>query len=157
LIGALVAKQSYSTAVRIVNGQVEWADREDFIRAVRGMKDCDAMITIAEVEDRRSAVANRYYRGVVLKAIAEATGQHPDDIHDAMCDRFLKHRITLINVMGEVIDQEVAGRSSSLGVTRFYWFVEQVRLFGSEFFGLRISDPDPEYQRQRAEAEAAAV
>ena len=102
-----MAKQSFTTGVRIVSGQIEWTDRDGFVRAARRMADCEAEITLAEVEDGRSAVANRYYRGVVLKMMAEETEQDPDDIHDAMCDRFLKHRITLINVMGEVLDQEV--------------------------------------------------
>jgi hypothetical protein len=156
LTGALVvAKQRYATAVKIVNGLIEWSDRDAFVRAVRDMADCDAELTIAQVEDRRSVVANRYYWGVVVKAIAEDTGQAPDDVHDAMCDRFLKHRITLVNVLGQVLDLEVAGRSSSLSVAKFYGFVEQVRLFAAEFFGLSIPDPDAEYQRHRAEAEAA--
>jgi hypothetical protein len=154
-IALVVAKQKYSTAVRIVSGQIEWADRDGFVQAVRRMTDCDAELTIAQIEDRRSLVANRYYWGKVIQAIAEETGQAPDDIHDAMCDRFLKHRITLVNVLGQVLDLEVAGRSSSLSVAKFYGFVEQVRLFAAEFFGLSIEDPDPEYQRHRAEAEAA--
>jgi hypothetical protein len=151
----VVVKSRFSTAVRIVNGQIKWADREGFVQAVRSMADCDAEITIASLEDRRSVVANRYYWGVVLKAIAEETETPAEDVHDAMCDRFLKHRITLVNVLGEVLDQEVAGRSSKLSVAAFYRFVEQVRLFAAEFFGLSIPDPDPEFQRYRAEAEAA--
>ena len=35
-----MAKQSFTTGVRIVSGQIEWADRDGFVRAARRMADC---------------------------------------------------------------------------------------------------------------------
>lgn len=150
----------YSAIVTVQHGKLQLPDRAHFLNGVGRLRDGAYEMTIAPVQDTRSDVANRYYFGVVIEYMFQACDrQHtPDEIHDDMCDRFLKYR--LLNVdpkTGEVTERFVAGRSSKLKAPAFYDFVEKVRAFGEEFFNIEIPDPDKEYRRHREQARARAA
>lgn len=102
----------------------------------------------------RSIRANNYLWGVVYDLMEEHTGQIADDIHDAMCERFLPNehkRIEFFNNMtGESLTVETdVRRSSKLHGGKFYDFVEEVRMFARDFLGVDTPDPDPSYWRHR--------
>ena len=101
----------------------------------------------------RSQKANNYLWGHVYVEMAKHTGHSPDDLHDAMCERFLPNehkRVEFYNHMsGEQLTVETDGRrSSKQSPTDFYDFVEQIRAFALEFLGVETQDPDPEYWRR---------
>lgn len=141
---------------RIEGGRLILADRQDFALALRQASDGDVQLTLSRVQDTRSAVANRYYFGVVLHYMSKESGHTKDELHDLMCDRFLRYRVIQISpVSGEVTEREIARRSSGLKVGDFYLFVEQVRQFAGEFYGIVTPDPDKDYQKHRERARAA--
>jgi hypothetical protein len=102
----------------------------------------------------RSEEANAYLWSVVYKLMAEDQQVTPEDIHDAMCERFLpneRKRVEFFNKLtGECLAVEAdARRSSKLTGGEFYDFVERVRQFAAEFLGVVTPDPDPLYWRKR--------
>jgi hypothetical protein len=114
-------------------------------------------VTIESFKARRSAKANAYLWSTVYRYIAEHTGEKPEDIHDAMCEKFLpneRKRVEFYNKLtGEALQIETDGRrSSKLSGGPFYDFVEEVRLWAREFLQVETPDPDPEYWRKRAKA-----
>ncbi len=145
----------YSAVVAVKKGKLELLDREHFLSGVHRLPDGAYELALTPVSDTRSNAANRYYHGVVLEHMYQACDrQHTkDEIHDDMCDRFLKYRLIQIDRRtGEVVERIVAGRSSRLKVGPFYDFVEQVRAFAEEFFDITIPDPDKEYRKHRERA-----
>lgn len=148
---------SYSCAAFIKDGKLVLDDSYAFKTAMCRLKDGARLtLTVEREKDRRSVEANRYYWGVVIKLIAQETGQPAQDIHDDLRDRFLRKTITYTDSAGLIREREFSRGSSGLTIAEFYDFVEQARLFAAEFFGLRIPDPDPEYWRQREKAMEAA-
>lgn len=128
-----------------------------FAQSMRQFKPGPVVVTVDRRTDRRSHAANRFLWGVVYAHISEYTGADPEDIHDEMCARFTTRTVSYANPhTGEMVETEVVGRTSRMSVKEFYEFVEKVRLFAAEFFGLTIPDPDPEYVRHRREAQEAA-
>lgn len=135
----------------------EKAARQAYFRTLAG-KDVD--IEVREHRDRRSERANAYYWACVLTPMSQsgsAGDQSPEEIHDAMCARFLpdEHkRVAFFNAMtGEQLDIEIdTRRSSKLKGDEFYDFVEQVRKFALEFMGVHTENPDPQYWRKRSVA-----
>lgn len=147
-------REAFGTGVK-TGGKVVWDDPQGFTDALKMMPDGSVIVKVELASQKaiRSIKANRYYFGCVLDLMAKDTQQDKDDIHDAMCDRFLKRKVFMVNRhTGEAEEREVARRSSKLNADEFYAFVENVRLFAAEFLGLTIPDPDPEYWRRRSEA-----
>lgn len=117
--------------------------------------DCEIVITIEPAQARRSNAANRYLWGVIYEEIHRYTEQPKEDIHDEMCARFTTETISYTNpATGEIVEFEVVRRTSGMTVSRFHKFVEDVKLFAAEFFGLTFEDAPEEY---RKEAERAAA
>lgn len=139
-------------------GRLVLDDQEEFRTAMWRMKHGQRVrVTVEPERDHRTGVANRYHWGVVIKMIADETGQDEDSIHYDLCDRFLRRRIQYVDMAtGRTVEREFAIGSSGLTVREFYDFVERCRLFAAEFFGLSIPDPDREYRRTYAELQEAA-
>ena len=121
------------------------ASRQAMVRALKGWQLGPLDVIVRPHQVRRSSRANRYYFGVVLEWMAEETGQDKDSIHEEMCWRFLEPRvISLTNkTTGEVVERKLRGESSKLSVAAFYKFVEETRLWSSEWLKIEIPDPDP--------------
>jgi hypothetical protein len=144
---------NYWTGGEIKDGKLVLDDAYAFKTAMWRMKPGRVSIAVEQEKDRRSVAANRYYWGIVVKLIAQETGQDPQDIHDDLRDRFLRKTVTYVDRRTGLIQERTFSRGSSgLTVSEFYEFVEHARLFAAEFFGMRIPDPDPEYRQQRAAA-----
>lgn len=104
----------------------------------------------------RSDRANAYYWGVVLATIERESnsGNTVDELHDAFCERFIPHERKQVEfysrMTGESVTTEIdTRRSSALSGGAFYEYVEQVREFARQFWGIETPDPDPEYWRKR--------
>lgn len=122
--------------------------REALARAMRGFKRGDVDVIVRPHFVKRSNRACRYYFGVVVRMISEDTGQDKEAIHDAMCLRFIDPEIvSFVNkTTGEVEERTVPGRSSTLDVSRFYRFVEDVRNFAADWLHVVTPDPDPRWR-----------
>lgn len=130
-------------------------DRDDVRRQLRQHQDCEIVITIEPAQAKRSNQANKYLWGPIYDTVAEYTGQEKQDIHDEMCVRFTTETISYVNPKtGEQVETEVVRRTSGMTVAQFHAFVEKVKLFCAEFFGLTFEEPSDEF---RKEAERAIV
>lgn len=103
----------------------------------------------------RSEKANAYLWGVVYETIVKQSesGNTAEDLHDAFCERFIlsEHKqVEFFNKMtGEHLVTDVTRRSSALQGGPFYDFVENIREFARQFWGIETPDPDPDYWRKR--------
>lgn len=109
----------------------------------------------------RSRQANNYYWGQVLEVMAKDQEMTAEEVHDAMCARFLPNEAKRVAFFNKLTGEELAvytdgKRSSKLAGNDFYDFVERVRLFALEFLGVVTADPDPEYWRKRHARKQAA-
>lgn len=130
-------------------------DRYAVADALRQHEDCEVTITIEPAEAKRSNASNRYLWGPVYAEIAKYTGQNKEDIHDEMCARFTAETISYTNpATGEMVEMEVVRRTSGMKVARFHCFVEDVKLFAQEFFGLTFEDAPDEFYKERERAAA---
>lgn len=142
-------------------GGLEMDDRAAMLAAVRRFKPGTGVVVSVKPASKnaaaqiRSRKANAYYRGVILVLMSEHSGHSPDDLHDVMCEMFIsserKQLEFVSEITGEVLHVETdSRRSSKLGPTAFYDFVESVRVWARDFLNVETPDPDPEYWRKRA-------
>jgi hypothetical protein len=141
----------------LTDGKVAWTAPISFTHDLKALGNGPIVATVklATAAAVRSEKANAYYWGCVLAEMATATGHSADEIHDAMCERFLPNeskRVEFFNKQtGEVLTVDVDHRrSSKLTGKAFYEFVEQVRQFAAEFLDVQTEDPNPEYWRRAA-------
>lgn len=114
-------------------------------------------VVVKPYKATRSQKANRYLWGVVYDLMAKDQEMTAEEIHDAMCERFLPNehkRVAFFNRMtGDCLEVETDGRrSSKLEGEPFFDFVERVREFARDFLNVHTPDPDPDYWRKRSEA-----
>lgn len=113
-------------------------------------------------KDTRSQRANAYYWSCVLGEMAKYCDHTPEEIHEAMCVKFLPNETAQVEFFNRMtgecltVDTTEARRSSKLNGAPFYDFVERVRGFALEFLGVETQDPDPEYWRKRHTTEQVA-
>jgi hypothetical protein len=142
---------TFSIGFRVIDGRMQ-IDRGAVNQAVSTWPDCEGTLTL-DTEEKRSNQANRYLFGVIYRDIEEATGQDKETTHDEMCTRFLTKTIHYTNpATSEVVQMEVVGRTSAMKVSEFHRFVEQVKLFAAEFFGLTFEDAPEEFYKERDRA-----
>lgn len=141
----------------LTDGRVTWDEARGFTRDLKALGNGGVVVTVklASAAEVRSQKANAYYWSQVLTPMSlenSAGDQTPEDIHDAMCAKFLPNeskRVAFFNrLTGEQLEVDTdPRRSSKLTGREFYRFVEQVRKFALEFLQLETQDPDPEYWR----------
>ncbi len=138
-----------------------WDDAQQMTAELHALGNVPVSVTVKSLSEAqvRSQKANAYYWSTVLPAMVDYLddGTTADDIHDAMCTLFLpnqKKRVEFFNrLTGESLTVETESRrSSKLSGRAFYEFVEKVRLFFVENYGVETKDPDPEYWRHRRAA-----
>jgi hypothetical protein len=138
----------------LVGGQLKWNAGWKFAKLViKRWPDCWVDITIAVREESRRKKQNNYYRGVVVKWIANETGQHADSVHEWLK---LEHNATTIEMLdkrtGEVTEQKVPRSTVKLNVQEFCDYVDKCKLWAAEFLGIIVPEADPEYWRKEDRA-----
>lgn len=151
---------SLQIGVRVRGGHIE-IEPGAISRIVKSWPDCEGTLTL-DTEEKRSSAANRYLFGVVYREIHKYTEQPIEDIHDEMCVRFTTETIHYtIPATGEIVEMEIVRRTSGMKTTRFHKFVQDVKLFASEFFGLTFEEPGDdvrqEYERAAAREKRSAA
>jgi hypothetical protein len=110
-------------------------------------------ITVEQPQATRSQQANRYYWGVVVKALSDHTGYAPTEMHDVMKAKFIPRIVALRRANGSVIGEYVIGGSTAVLFTwEFFEYVEHIRQWAFEDLDCGIPPPDPEW-REHAEQE----
>lgn len=123
-------------------------------REVQTWPDCDGVLTL-DTDEKRSSAANRYLWGPVYDVVHDYTGQPKEDIHDEMCARFTTEMIRRVDPKtGRMVEFEVVRGTSGMKVSQFHAFVENVKLFSAEFFGLTFEDPPEDYRKEAERAKA---
>lgn len=126
---------------------------EAFAQAMRHLTPGRYIVAVSTEQGKRSNQANRYLFGVIYKEIEAFTGQSKEDIHDEMCARFTTKTLHYTNpATGEIVEMEAVSRTSGMKVAEFHQFVEQVKLFAAEFFGLTFEDAPEEFYKERDRA-----
>lgn len=96
---------------------------------------------VEEVRKRRSTEANAYYWAVVVPMIGEAMGMQKwekDKVHAYLKLKF-NYRI-LVGRNGE--EERIPETTTDLSSAEFSQdYIEAIRQFGAEFFGIEIPDP----------------
>lgn len=111
------------------------------------------VVTIAEDVGTRREKQNRYYRGVVVKWIANETGQDADSIHEHLKAKFLSSTVVIENrTTGELSEQRQVQSTTKLNVQDFCDYVEACKVWAAEFLGILIPEADPEYWRKDGKA-----
>jgi hypothetical protein len=109
-------------------------------------------VTVERQHATRSAQANAYYWGVVVKLLSEHTGSTPDEMHDILKMRFLSKEVALRRQNGEVVAEFVIGGSTAqLNTVEFYDYVEQIRQFAFDELDVDIPPADPEWREKVSE------
>lgn len=105
----------------------------------------------------RSDRANAYYWGVVLPQIEclSESGYDASELHDVFCERFIVTERKQVEFYSRLTGESFTvpiehRRSSGLSGQEFYDFVEKVRQFAAEFWGIETPDPDPTYWRKKS-------
>jgi hypothetical protein len=132
---------SYRATGRVAGGKLD-LDRARLKSALASMGDGPVVVTVARQKSKRSIQANAYYHGVVVKMIANETGQDPESVHEFLKREVNAQHVEMVNkATGEVYESWVGGSTSDLNVGDFYAFVERARAWAGQFLGLEIPDP----------------
>jgi hypothetical protein len=94
-------------------------------------------VTIEPLRGIRTLNQNSYLWGVVYKLIADYTGHNEKAIHLFCKKKFLK--LKFIKVLGEEIEDE--NSTTHLSKQEFHDYVEEIRAFFGEEYGIIIPDP----------------
>lgn len=121
---------------------MELYERELFTEHIKRMEGKMGRL-IVEKGNKRTNAQNRYYWGVVVKMISEATGQDDDDIHEFLKGRFNAVDFDIPNKeTGEVIEKATIGRTTTKMTTiQFMEYIMQIQQWASEFLHIVIPDP----------------
>lgn len=115
-------------------------DRTSFERAMQHFPDGLVSVTVEVTTEKafRSLQANRFM-WAVFTAMANQAGVSKEDMHDLMCDRFLKHRVDIVDrESGEITEHDVTRGTSRLKPKEHAEFMDRVIQFAGEWLGLEI-------------------
>lgn len=110
---------------RMKDGQLLLDDKRSFEAKLAKLPDGPIVLRVEPGDETRTLVANRYYMGIVLKAIAEHTGSTTDELHKVYKDEFNGGKSTTV-----------------LSQQAFLDYVEMVRRHAAEFHGIAIPDAE---------------
>lgn len=93
----------------------------------------------------RSNQQNRYYWGVVLKALGDHTGYTPDEIHEFLKQNFLhRNYIRIVTKKGTPLKANIVRSTTDLTTTEFEDFMTKVRQWASLELSCWIPEPNEE-------------
>lgn len=123
-------------------GKLNLLERDQFAHALGQFAGQPVSVTVKRLGKKRTSPANRYYRGVVVplltSAINEAWGEQLDDdeVHELLKRKFNARKVETEN--GYV---KIAASTTRLDTAEFAAYVETIRQWAAEFFGIDIPDP----------------
>ena len=101
----------------------------------------DVEVVVGKRRNTRTMRQNSYYWGVVIRMIADDTGNSAERVHEAMKHKFLK---TIIKMKGE--DFESAESTTSLDTGEFSKdYVDQIKMWARDFLGVEIPEATDVY------------
>lgn len=103
-------------------------------------------VMVKENKARRSLWQNSYYHAVVVKMVADHTGDTPADTHEWFKKHFLP------KVQRSFRGDEFKTKPSTTEMNRGdFWdyYIERIRAWAATELGLRLPDPDPHWKKNR--------
>ena len=100
-------------------------------------QDVPYILQITRFHPPRSQSENKYYWGVIVKAISDYTGMFDDEVHDALKQKFLTESIVLKNG----IEMSYAKSTASLTTVEFEDYCRKIRIWANTDLGLNIPLP----------------
>ncbi len=133
------------------------SDRDDqrqrriLAAAIKHLPDGPYELEIRPFEETRRERANRYYRGVVLKMMAEESGATADDLHEQMK---LRHNAKVVPDLTTGEEVRIAQSTAKLTVQEFSDYLTLVMVDGAEYLG--ITFPEPRASEEYRDGKVAA-
>lgn len=91
----------------------------------------------------RSTQENRYYFGVVVKALSELTGFNPDEMHEILKHKFLKKSVWITNIEKGTVEEVVITQSTTeLTTVEFENYLAKIRQWAGEELNCPIPLPN---------------
>ena len=94
-------------------------------------------VAILDEKPVRSIPQNKYYWGVVVKMIAEDTGNEPAYLHEELKKEFNPRAVI---IKGDV--KLIGGPTSELKRKAFAQYMDAIKVWAMEFLGIRIPEPN---------------
>ena len=121
----------------VKEGQLVLADPSAWRTAVARHEGRQVFVTVVRQQHLRTMPQNRYYHGVVVDSIAGYIGESREDTHELLKEKFLpRRRVELLG--GQFLEMPPSTRH--LSVEAFSEYVEQIKLWASEWMHLSIPD-----------------
>jgi len=119
-------------------------------------EDGPVTVTVERDEVARSARANAYYWGAVVKELAEYTGYTPDETHEILKRQFLSKAVSIATKNGRVVGEWVIGGSTRrLTTAQFFDYIDRIRQWAFEQLDVNIQPPDAEWRMRALEDDRA--
>jgi hypothetical protein len=120
----------------VKDGELRWhgIDGKRYKIIVQHLEGKEYELTLRSRPKKRSLNQNSYYWGVVIEMLSEASGYEPEEMHDALKERFLRiHAYTALPTVRSTTD---------LTTVEFEEYMRQCRQLSAEMFGLYIPEPN---------------
>lgn len=128
-------------SAEIKDGKVRLRNRNAFDKHVSTLKG-DVVVAVGKRRKKRSNPQNAWYWGCILKLMSETTGHTPEELHEAMKQRF---NCKAISVGRQVVP--VPGTTTGMSTMEFSDFIERVRAFAATELNIPIPDPQSFYEQ----------
>lgn len=119
------------------DGRLRLDDQTAFAQVRAALRGQDVQVLIEKKQKRRSLRENAYYWGVVLPVLCDWSGYSPEEMHDALKEKFL----------GKCDERTKLWKMKStaeLTTVEFEDYVSEIRKWASEEHGLFIALPNEE-------------
>ncbi len=114
-------------------GRLRLPSSERFAAQLRQLRDGDYEMVLERKRATRSQQQNRFYFGVVLRALSDHTGYPPDEIHEICKAKFLPKRLAVADGNGEIVGEFVIGGSTrKLTQQEFTDYMDAVTVWAGE-------------------------
>lgn len=131
---------------RVQDGILKLNDSEGFKKECALYEGKQVVLTLDRWKNPRSNDQNRYYWGVVLKMMADETGNTPEEVHDLMRGEFLPGTRITMKLAKDSLVTKVRTSTSDLDTIAFTEYIEKIRQFAARELGLNIPDPTSAYK-----------
>jgi hypothetical protein len=119
---------------RIQDGKIRLEQREAFAALLRRLEGCQVKLWMTKLNRPRSLSQNAYYWGVVVALLAEHCGYEPEEMHEALKERFLRDR------EHEMHGLQKTRSTASLSTAEMCEYIEACCRLGAEL-GVVIPEP----------------
>ena len=101
-------------------------EKQKLFGILKKLKPVRYVFDVKQWKNRRSINQNRYYFGVVLETISQATGFFPDELHDILKRKF-NPKIKVLRQTGEEL--LIGGTTTELNTEEFEKYLENIRIW----------------------------